>query len=467
MLVTESPIRRSIEATIACAIVLTSATISADEAASYDRSSDDHGFTVFLEEGGWCWYQDPRAIVHHDHLILGSVQGNGTGPARVGVFDLAKNRRLASIVMHEEFDRDDHNSPVFYPRPDGSVLTMYARHGREKLHYYRISDPQDYRWWGNEQQANHASFLSEKRDGVTYMNLYEMSDEGRVYCFFRGLEFNPCFVTSSDHGQTWSGETHFIQSEVGGRQRPYVRYAGNGVDRIHFSFTDAHPRNFGNSIYYAQFRDGKFFKADGSRIKDLQKEGPLRPSEAELVFQGSGKPGTGKHGVSAASSAWTSSMVFDADGHPHIGYSVYKSNADHRYRIASWDGKGWIDREVAYAGKCLYDRESSYTGLISMDPVDPSVVFISTDVHPASGRDLGGNHEIYRAVVGSGSDVANIRWEAVTQDSPVRNIRPVILRDDRRRIVLWNRGDFVTYTNYQLDTVGFVEDVRHGSPGER
>jgi len=163
---------------------------------------------------------------------------------------------------------------------------------------------------------------------------------------------------------------------------------------------------------------------------------------------------------SVPDAAWTSDIAVDQQGHAHVAYSMYLSNDDHRYRLATWDGKQWIDREIAYAGKCLYPRESSYTGLVSLDPVDPTVVFISTDVNPATGQDSGGKHEIYRAMVGSGDDINTIKWQAVTRDSTVRNLRPVIVRDGDQRIVLWQRGDFRTYTNYDLDTVGFVESAK-------
>jgi hypothetical protein len=234
------------------------------------------------------------------------------------------------------------------------------------------------------------------------------------------------FITSADHGRTWGEPTHYISSELKGKPRPYARYAGN-------------------CIYYAEFRDGKYFKADGALLKDLKKEGPLRPSEAELVYRGFGKPGRAG-GLSAVGAAWASSMEVDSKGHPHIGYTLYLSNTGHRYRIASWDGEKWHDREVAYAGKCLYDRESSYVGLITMDP--------------ATGKDLGGKHEIYRANIGLGDDVATLKWEAITENSQVRNIRPRVLRDGSTRVVLWNRGDFKTYTDYDQDTVGFVECVK-------
>jgi hypothetical protein len=425
-------------------------------------TDQEPGFTTFMEDGGWCWYQDPRAIIHDGKLFIGAVKGHGDGEALVGIYDLKAGKPLGNFVMHENFDRDDHNSPVFYARPDGSVLAMYARHSREKYHYYRISDPKDCTHWSEEMRIDHTATLPE-RDRVTYMNLYHLSKEGKLYNFYRGFEFNPSFVTSTNHGLTWGEDTHFIKSEVPGYQRPYARYAGNGTDTIHVSFTDAHPRDFGNNIYYAAFRGGKFHRADGSLIKDLKADGPLRPSDAELIFRGSGVKTDGKGLGNAPDAAWTSSIALDAAGHPHIGYTLYRANHDHRYRIASWDGRKWNDREVAFGGKCLYPQEASYTGLITLDPLDPAVVFISSDVNPATGKDLGGMHEIYRARVGATDDVTAIHWKAVTQNSGIRNIRPVILREGDHRVVLWNRGKFNTYTDYRLDTVGFVEAAEQGA----
>ena len=94
-----------------------------------------------------------------------------------------------------------------------------------------------------------------------------------------------------------------------------------------------------------------------------------------------------------------------------------------------------------------------------MDPVDSNVVLISTDVDPTTGEDHGGTHEIYRAHIGPNDDIKSVRWEPIIRDSPVRNLRPLIVRDGDRRVILWNRGNFKTYANYQLDTVGLVETI--------
>ena len=412
-----------------------------------------NNFELFMPDGGWCWFQDPRAVVQGDWLVIGGVEGHGAGAAVAGVYDLRQRTSVGRAVLNPAFDPDDHNAPAFFARPDDRLLAVYARHHREPGFRVRLSEPNDPLRWGPERRV-------ETGDPVTYANLHELSEEGTLYNFYRGIQWNPTFVTSRDGGATWSPETHFVASELEGRHRPYARFAGNGRDVLHLAFTDGHPRNFGNSIYYAAFRGGRFCRADGTPIKSLRKDGPLRPSEAERVFRGSGRPG-GDAARSAPSSAWVSSVALDAAGHPHIAYSLYLSNTDHRYRVASWNGRRWLDREIAYAGKCLYDLESSYTGLIELDPSDPAHVVISTDVDPATGADRGGTHEIYRARVGPDDDVGAIIWEPVTRDSPkgVRNLRPKILNWNGYRIVLWQRGAYTTYTDYRLDTVGILETV--------
>ena len=76
--------------------------------------------------------------------------------------------------------------------------------------------------------------------------------------------------------------------------------------------------------------------------------------------------------------------------------------------------------------------------------VHGGVVLISTDVDSSTGKALGGKHEIFGAKVGLTDDIESIEREAVTQDSAVRNIRPIIVRDGDNRILLWNREEFRT-----------------------
>lgn len=415
------------------------------------EASDSETIT-FMNDGGWCWYQDPRALIHDDKLVIAGVSGQ-TGDVKVCVYDLALNRNLGTLVLDAQFERDDHDVPALYARPDGSLLAMWAKHGSEKIHYYSISAPDDYLDWGPIREFHHEY---EERWGVTYMNLYFLEKEGLLYNFFRdGRTYNPTFITSADQGETWGNRTHFIADEVGGRHRPYARYLQRDANTVGISFTEAHPRDFGNSLYYAEFRKGTFYTVDGQKIKDLS-EGPLVPAEAERLYLGSGNTRKGEGFESVPNSAWTCAAVSDSNQYPHIGYTLYLNNDDHRFRLASWNGRRWNDREIAYAGKCLYPRESSYTGLMAFNPSDPSKVFISSDVDPASGKDHGGLHEIYSATIKPRDNVSTISWKPVTSGSDYRNLRPICVAADGYTVLIWLHGPWNTYKDYATDVVGLV-----------
>ncbi|QBG49305.1 hypothetical protein EGM51_11970 [Verrucomicrobia bacterium S94] len=409
--------------------------------------------TTFMKDTGWCWYEDPRAIIHDGKLIIGGISGK-SGDVKVGVYDLKADKPLGSTVLYPKFQRDDHDSPVFYVRPDGSLLTVYAKHGQEKIHHYHISDPEDYLKWGPRKEFHH---VYEDKRGVTYMNLYTMKDENKLYCFFRdGQHFNPAFITSTDDGETWGEYTHFITHDIGSRQRPYARYQQIDENAVGISFTDAHPRQYGNSLYYAEFRNGSFYNVDGTKIKDLS-EGPLVTVQAEKLYKGSEiKEWKGRtHSVSNA--AWTVAIASDSQKRPHVGYTVYHTHQDHHYRIASWDGEKWNDRQIAFGGTCLYDIESSYTGLFAFDPENPEQVYISTDVDPKTGKPTGGVHEIYTAEIGPNDDVSSIDWKQLTFDSEYKNIRPIVVAGEGYKVLMWLGGaPWRHFQNYETDAVGLI-----------
>ncbi|MDI9383287.1 MAG: hypothetical protein QM518_03205, partial [Verrucomicrobiota bacterium] len=97
-----------------------------DEAARVDGQADEQ--ILLMREGGWCWYQDPRALIQNGKLLVGGVSGVN-GDVKVSVYDLEAGQDLGVVVLHPRFQADDHNVPAFYARPDGSVLAMYAKHG--------------------------------------------------------------------------------------------------------------------------------------------------------------------------------------------------------------------------------------------------------------------------------------------------------------------------------------------------
>jgi len=208
-------------------------------------------------------------------------------------------------------------------------------------------------------------------------------------------------------------------------------------------------------LYYAAFSNNNFYKADGTLIKSL-KDGPLFSSSAEKLYTGSNTKEKSPTDESVPNSAWTCAMAKDKNNNPIIGYTLYLNDNDHRFKITSWDGQKWNDREIAFAGKCLYKVESSYTGLLAFDPEDPTNVYISTDVNPSTGEDLGGNHEIYYAKIGPDDTSLNIKWKAITSKSPYRNIRPIVVSDEGYKVLLWLYGPWYSYTNYDSNVIGII-----------
>jgi hypothetical protein len=396
----------------------------------------------FASNGGWCWFQDPRAIIHNGKLIAGSVSGSGcqAGDVRCSVYDLEADRDLGTFVLHPKLEIDDHDAPAFYVRPDGRILAMYAYHG-SPAHYYRISEPNDPTKWGKEQIFKHPH-------NICYMNLYYHRPDDTLYNFYRdsGGTFCPAYLTSKDHGTTWRPGGQLIFHGVKGRRRhrPYPRYWSDG-EYIHVSFTEAHPRQYRNGcgIYYAKFKAGQFYRADGSLIKDIRKDGPLLPGEADTVFEGAPQ-----------NNAWTSSIVTDPQHRIYVAYSVKRSASDYRFRYAVWDGTRWNDHEVAYGGQGLYPRDD-YTGLITIDPSDPGRVYFSTNVGPTDGAcNTSGKHEMYEAAT---ADLGKTwKFTPLTRNSSATNIRPVCVAGEKHVAVLWMRGRYSYFVDYDTDIVGFT-----------
>jgi hypothetical protein len=104
---------------------------------------------------------------------------------------------------------------------------------------------------------------------------------------------------------------------------------------------------------------------------------------------------------------------------------------------------------MAYAGTRLYAGEDDYTGLVALDPNDPGVVYISTDADPLTGAPLVSSadqrrhYELFR---GTSRDSGNTwRWEPITANSAVDNLRPIVPKwSDKRTALVWMRG---TYRN--------------------
>lgn len=156
--------------------------------------------------------------------------------------------------------------------------------------------------------------------------------------------------------------------------------------------------------------------------------------------------------------AWMSDLHLDRAERPVILFTTQRDGAglmmgaggmDHRFHYARWDGAQWVTHEIAHAGTRLYPGEDDYTGLGAIDPQKPSVVYISTDADPATGRPLISRasyrrfHELFRGETPDGG--ATWQWTAITSNSSTDNLRPLVpIWPDAqgRTSVVWMRGGY-------------------------
>lgn len=397
---------------------------------------------VLVENAAWTWFNDERAVVVDGRLLVGYV--DTAGYSGVAVHSLERDG-VSRMRLGSFREPDDHNNPAFLRLGASRVLAAYAPHDTRPYWYWRHGQlVGDSMAWSPERRTD------ELPANATYANLFQLRAEGgRIYNFFRGMNFNPTLMTSDDGGERWSAPRHFIV--VGrGRTRPYAKYASDGLRRIDVVYTQAHPRQAETDVYHVYYEGGHLHRSDGTRIQPLPdaQVGPM-PVEA----------GTKVYDADTAGRAWVWDLEYGADGAPVAVYVAARDSTaglDLRYRYARWDALDgeWRDREIAYAGTRLYEGENHYAGGITLDPRDPGTVYTSSDVDPVTG-DTTAYYRIYRGRTADGG--ATWTWETLTPAATADNIRPFVVRDDARRVVLWLRGRYTSYTDYETDIVGRID----------
>lgn len=414
---------------------------------------------LLVEDAGWCWFQDERALELADGtIVFGSVADGRGVPERTGDVQVTSwhpaHGAIRTVELADRFERDDHDVPALHLRNDGMLVAVYAGHGKDNVMRWRVgAQPHSVAAWEPEQQL--AVQLGGEGRGVTYANLLRVHDAaGRelLLCAFRGAGWDPQLLVSRDDGASWTQGPKLL----GGPGRPYAKYASNGR-AAHFVVTEQHPRDFDNSLWHGRF-DGtlRTVRGDGQPVADAN---DVEPQALTRVFAGS-----------PDAVAWPCDLELGADGMPVCVFSVQvdgrgkprgQGGLDHRYHYARLDGTQWAAHEMAFAGTKIYAGEDDYTGLAAIVPHDPRFVFVSTNAHPVHGTPLvsardGRRHwEIWCGFTADGG--RRWKWDAVTSDSTEDQIRPIVPRSadgPATATVLWLRGSMKSYTDYRLDAVG-------------
>lgn len=422
---------------------------------------------IISDDGGWCWFQFPCALQHDSLLLVGSVASGGHDEKRRGNIELhvhdCLNHITDSVILHEQFELDDHNAPALLIRPDGRLLIVYSKHGTEPHNYSRISIWDDNKFAQFSPVQIHAPSPTTE---LTYANMFLLPNESnRIYNFFRGLDgsYKPSYIYSDDLGTTWHNGNIYINVPTVEKHRPYVRYISNERDTIHMVYTEGHPRDYDNSLYHIYYQNGQLYQSDGTCLCSLR-TGLDSPSQGTAIFHGD-----------AQHVPWIVDLVLDNNNHPVCIYSVQFNSAglpvgqggdDLRYFYARWDSSMWRIYPLAYAGCRLYVGEDDYSGLAAIEPDNTSVVYISTNSNPVTGDPLisqsdGQRHyELFYGMTDDGGQTWT--WTALTYDSTVDNLRPMRPRcanktkTSQYRALVWLRGKYRAYTDYLQEVVARI-----------
>lgn len=435
--------------------------------------------------GGWCWFQDERALVIGNTLVFASVAGSdgegaSVGDVQVTSVPLDDFSNPVVTTLATGFQPDDHDVPALLRLADGRLAAFYQTHGAHHtqadstLMRWRLSRaPGDFTEWETERSLPAPGRIS-------YANPFLLpAEDGRIYNFFRATrktkhprDNNPFYAISDDNaasfrvgGRLISWSPNVDDPKFTGRDggRPYVKYASNGRDTIHFVTSEDHPRAYDNSLYHGFIRGGVIHASDGTPLQPLSTnlDQALDLRRLTRVFEG------GPDDV-----AWPSDFHLNEQGHPVVLFSIQKDGAavrtelepdtggmDHRCAMAWWDGREWRHREIGYAGTCLYRRENDYTGLGALVPPRCSEVVLSTNAHPQTNEPLISqidgrrHHELFL-----GTDPGNGReweWRALTVHSDRDQLRPIVPAPEAgRTALLWLRGEYRTWQDYTLQVMG-------------
>ncbi|HXR04928.1 MAG TPA: hypothetical protein VN836_09505 [Verrucomicrobiae bacterium] len=441
----------------------------------------------FDDNGIWTWYSDERTVVdtNGDKVVVGCVENgaglggtNRDGNINVTIWSVPDGsgpRFTLKYGLLSFGGGDDHNAPGLLVLPNGHYLAMYTGHNADKLTLYRIYDPVTGIW--SPEATNDWSTQPGGDDfNTTYSNPNYMSAEGRTYDFARGNGGgSPNTIISTDFGNTWTYGGELTTNNIPGYVQGYFKYWGNGVDRVDFICTEAHPRDYDTSMYHGYVSNGMSFNSFGV-IKDtniFDKVAIPHPQDFTPVFTA----GTVMPPGQTNYRCWNDDVCRYPDGtieciitariNDNTQDNDANINPDHAFFFCRFDGTRWTSSYLCQAGYKLYSSEADYVGLGCLNPNDANTIYLSTEFDPRvvqSGvKDTNSPystvHEIWKGVTTNHG--TNFTWTPITQNSVRENFRPIMpLWDNNDFVLLWFRG---TYTSAQIVDAAALGIVEHRS----
>lgn len=454
---------------------------------SQSRDLVSGNLVQFDDNGIWTWYSDERTVfdTNGNKLVVGCVEnaaGLGgiprDGNINVTIWDVINGSGPRSTLrtnLTSFGGGDDHNAPGLLAWPNGKYLAMYTGHNADSNTWYRIFDPVT-GVWSPEAVYDWSTQPGGTDFKTTYSNPNYLSAKGRTYDFARSNGGgSPNSIISSDFGNTWTYGGELTTNSIPGYVQGYFKYWGNGVDRIDFICTEAHPRDYSTSIYHGYISNDMSFNSFGI-IKDtniLDKLTIPQPQSFTPVFTN----GTVLPPGQTNYRCWNDDVCRYADSTIECIIAARINNntqdddtnisPDHAFFFCRFDGTKWTPTYLCQAGYKLYSSEADYVGLGCLNPNDPNTIYISTEFDPRAvqagvkdtNQPVTTVHEIWKGVTTNHG--ASFIWTPITQNSYHDNLRPLMpFWDNNDSALLWFRG---TYTSAQIVDGAVLGIVEHRS----
>lgn len=367
--------------------------------------------------GAWSWCSDPRCFARGTTVYAGWVTSEGD--VQLGAVDVASGRTVI-VDLAPHYEPDDHDNPVIFETSDGRWTALYSKHAGAQGTQYRvtIAPLAIGRWLEQRPVGTNTAGTG----GATYVHAFAapgLADQ--MFLFWRGGDWKPNYSIGTYDAGAWRWrwtDARTLVTNPG--QRPYAKYWNDGSGRIGIAFTDGHPGQTDNNVYYAAITredDGyAFFRADGTRIGGLA-DGPLRPGQADTVFNRAAAPEV------TGDNSWVWDVGFDVAGRPVVTFATFPSREHHQYHWARYEDGGWNDVIlVENAGGSVADttigshHQVYYSGGITLDHRDPETVYLCRE------NEVGGWD------IQQWTRVGRDDWSvvAITYDSPEKNMRPAV-----------------------------------------
>ncbi|WP_046755765.1 BNR-4 repeat-containing protein [Kordia jejudonensis] len=404
-------------------------------------------YQSMTSNGVWSWFSDPRAVYYegkYKRTYAGWI--DNYGDVHIGFYD-HDTKKVASTVIYDNLEIDDHDNPSILFDDDGRLLVFFNTHLQDDrpLFMRTSTNPEDIRDWSpiKELYLNDTEkYRNSTINRHTYTNPVRLSKEnGKLYIFWRGIDLKPSYSVSTDNGKTWSkGTILFIPDETETLKSPYTKVYSDGNSKIHFTFTDGHPtKEKKNGLYYMYYENGAFYKANGTKIKTISQL-PILQEELDVIFE------------SDTVKSWNWDIAEDANGSPIVTYVKFPKKDQHVYSYATFATNEWKSYDLTEVNGWfpetrpnIAEPEPHYAGGIVIDHENPNTVYLSVKRN--------GIFEIEQWTSQNKGKSWNVK--EITKNSTKNNVRPVAVRGAQQGNplqVLWLQN--TKYIYYAHDTRG-------------